>query len=59
LQPDWRLAKRTTLRAVYVTPHHQYPAMVTLKAARRLALLALARAGRMAISEDDYDHEFR
>jgi GntR family transcriptional regulator/MocR family aminotransferase len=53
-----RLAERTTLRAVYVTPHHQYPTTVTLKAARRLALLALARAGRMAIVEDDYDHEF-
>ncbi len=53
-----RLASRTTLRAVYVTPHHQYPTTVTLKAARRLALLALARAGRIAIIEDDYDHEF-
>ena len=29
-----------------------------MKAARRLALLALARAGRIAIIEDDYDHEF-
>lgn len=53
-----RLASRTTLRAVYVTPHHQYPTTVTLKAARRLALLALARTERMAIIEDDYDYEF-
>jgi GntR family transcriptional regulator/MocR family aminotransferase len=53
-----RLASHTTLRAVYVTPHHQYPTTVTLKAARRLGLLALARAVRMAIIEDDYDHEF-
>jgi GntR family transcriptional regulator/MocR family aminotransferase len=53
-----RLASRTPLRAVYVTPHHQYPTTVTLKAARRLALLSLARAQRMAIVEDDYDHEF-
>ena len=53
-----RLAGRTALRAVYVTPHHQYPTTVTLKAARRLALLALARARRIAIVEDDYDHEF-
>ena len=53
-----KLANRTTLRAVYVTPHHQYPTTVTLKAARRLALLALARARRIAIIEDDYDHEF-
>ena len=53
-----RLASRMTLRAVYVTPHHQYPTTVTLKAARRLTLLALARAERIAIIEDDYDHEF-
>jgi GntR family transcriptional regulator/MocR family aminotransferase len=53
-----QLANRTKLRAVYVTPHHQYPTTVTLKAARRLALLALARAERFAIVEDDYDHEF-
>ena len=31
---------------------------MTLKAARRLALLALARARKIAIVEDDYDHEF-
>src|SRR5262249_29017163 len=53
-----RLAKRRAVRAIYVTPHHQYPTTVTLKAARRLALLALARAERFAIIEDDYDHEF-
>jgi GntR family transcriptional regulator/MocR family aminotransferase len=52
-----RLASRVPLRALYVTPHHQYPTTVTLKAARRLALLALARAKRFAIVEDDYDHE--
>jgi GntR family transcriptional regulator / MocR family aminotransferase len=53
-----RIAAATELRAVYVTPHHQYPTTVTLKAARRLALLALARRERFAIVEDDYDHEF-
>ncbi len=52
------LAQRRTLRAVYVTPHHQYPTTATLKAARRLALLSLARAARLAVIEDDYDHEF-
>jgi GntR family transcriptional regulator/MocR family aminotransferase len=53
-----KLAIRTRLRMVYVTPHHQYPTTVTLKAARRLKLLAIARARRIAILEDDYDHEF-
>ncbi len=52
------LKKLARLRAVYVTPHHQYPTTVTLKAARRLALLAFAQAGKIAIIEDDYDHEF-
>jgi GntR family transcriptional regulator/MocR family aminotransferase len=52
------LARRTRVRAVYVTPHHQYPTTVMLKAARRLALLALAKERRIAILEDDYDHEF-
>jgi GntR family transcriptional regulator/MocR family aminotransferase len=53
-----RMTGRVKLRAVYVTPHHQYPTTATLKAARRLTLLALARAERFAILEDDYDHEF-
>ncbi|MGC8517558.1 MAG: PLP-dependent aminotransferase family protein [Steroidobacteraceae bacterium] len=52
------LAERTALRAVYVTPHHQYPTTVTLSAPRRMALLELARRKRFAIIEDDYDHEF-
>ena len=53
-----RLASRTTLRAIYLTPHHQYPTTVTLKAARRVALFSLAQTERIAIIEDDYDHEF-
>ncbi|MDQ3262121.1 MAG: PLP-dependent aminotransferase family protein [Myxococcota bacterium] len=52
------LANRRPLRAVYVTPHHQYPSTRVLSAARRLALLELARRRRFAILEDDYDHEF-
>ncbi|MCA9650697.1 MAG: PLP-dependent aminotransferase family protein [Myxococcales bacterium] len=52
------LARRSELRAVYLTPHHQYPTTVTLSGPRRLALLDVARAHRLAIVEDDYDHEF-
>jgi len=52
------LVQRRPLRAVYVTPHHQYPTTATLSAARRLELLDLARRERFAIIEDDYDHEF-
>lgn len=46
------------LRAVYLTPHHQFPTTVTMSAARRLGLLDLARRHRIAILEDDYDNEF-
>ncbi len=46
------------IRAVYVTPHHQFPTTVTLSAGRRLQLLDLARVHRFAVIEDDYDHEF-
>ena len=47
-----------SIRAIYVTPHHQYPTTVTLSAGRRIALLELARRYRIAIIEDDYDYEF-
>jgi GntR family transcriptional regulator/MocR family aminotransferase len=53
-----RLVQRTPVRAVYVTPHHQYPTTATLTAGRRIALLELARKLRIAIIEDDYDHEY-
>ncbi|MBZ7921470.1 PLP-dependent aminotransferase family protein [Ensifer adhaerens] len=47
------------LRAIYVTPHHQYPTTVTLGAGRRLKLLDIARYRSLTIIEDDYDHEYR
>lgn len=47
------------LKAVYVTPHHQYPTTVTLGAGRRLKLLDVARRRGLTIIEDDYDHEYR
>ena len=52
------LCAKTPVRAIYVTPHHQYPTTAPLTPARRQALLALARTHRFAIVEDDYDHEF-
>jgi GntR family transcriptional regulator/MocR family aminotransferase len=52
------LCERSPIRAVYVTPHHQFPTTATMSAARRMALLELARRKRFAIIEDDYDHEF-
>jgi GntR family transcriptional regulator / MocR family aminotransferase len=52
------LAEKERVRAVYVTPHHQYPTTAVLSPGRRLALLSLCKAKRIAILEDDYDHEF-
>jgi HEAT repeat protein len=52
------LCAKRSVRAVYVTPHHQYPSAVTLASARRLALLELAKRHRVCVIEDDYDHEF-
>ena len=57
IEPIVRLARTGTLRAVYLTPHHQYPTLAVLAAERRLALLELARRHRFAIVEDDYDYE--
>jgi GntR family transcriptional regulator/MocR family aminotransferase len=52
------LVARRPIRAVYVTPHHQFPTNVVMPSDRRRALLALAKAHRFAVIEDDYDHEF-
>ncbi|HEX6276211.1 MAG TPA: PLP-dependent aminotransferase family protein [Polyangiaceae bacterium] len=46
------------IRAVYVTPHHQYPTLAVLSPGRRMELLELAAREGFAIIEDDYDHEF-
>jgi GntR family transcriptional regulator/MocR family aminotransferase len=46
-------------KLVMLTPSHQFPLGMTLPLARRLALLAEARARDLWIVEDDYDCEFR
>lgn len=53
-----KLVQRHRIRAVYVTPHHQFPTTRVMSAGRRLQLLELAREQRLVIFEDDYDHEF-
>lgn len=53
-----QLCRKHRVRAVYVTPHHQYPTTVMMPADRRLRLLALAEQFDFVIVEDDYDHEF-
>jgi GntR family transcriptional regulator/MocR family aminotransferase len=53
-----KICRRKRVRAVYVTPHHQFPTTVLMRPERRLRLLALAEQFGFAIVEDDYDHEF-
>ncbi|WP_421683775.1 PLP-dependent aminotransferase family protein [Stutzerimonas urumqiensis] len=47
------------VRAVYVTPSHQFPLGMPLSLPRRRALLDWARRHRVLIIEDDYDGEYR
>jgi GntR family transcriptional regulator/MocR family aminotransferase len=47
------------VRAVLVTPSHQFPLGHTMSLRRRLALLHWANREDAAIIEDDYDSEFR
>lgn len=53
------IAAEPAARLAYVTPSSQYPLGVTLSMARRMELLAWARAARAWVIEDDYDSEFR
>lgn len=52
-----RAVAANPVRAVYLTPHHQFPTMVPLSPGRRARLLSLAAAHRMIVIEDDYDNE--
>lgn len=53
-----RLCRVHRIRAIFLTPHHQFPTTVALQPDRRLRLLELARQFAFAVIEDDYDHEF-
>ncbi|HEX8385873.1 MAG TPA: PLP-dependent aminotransferase family protein [Rubricoccaceae bacterium] len=53
-----RVPTEDGLRAVFVTPGHQFPTGVTMGLPRRLALLDWARASGALVLEDDYDSEF-
>ena len=52
-------ARGRRMRAVYVTPSHQYPLGMSMSAARRLALLDWAVGQDAWVLEDDYDSEYR
>jgi GntR family transcriptional regulator/MocR family aminotransferase len=53
-----KLCRKTFIKAIYVTPHHQFPTTVSMKIDRRLKLIELSNKFGFAIIEDDYDHEF-
>lgn len=46
------------IKALYTTPHHQYPTTVTMSLQRRLELVQLSNSYDFTIIEDDYDNEF-
>ncbi|RFZ92742.1 PLP-dependent aminotransferase family protein [Mucilaginibacter conchicola] len=52
------LNKPNKIKAIYITPHHQFPTTVTLSLQRRLELIALSNQHGFTIIEDDYDNEF-
>lgn len=52
------LKEYKTIKALYITPHRQYPTTVTLSLARRLKLIELSNQYNITIIEDDYDNEF-
>jgi GntR family transcriptional regulator / MocR family aminotransferase len=56
---DVAVLARSGVRAVLVTPAHQYPLGVVLSPARRHALTEWARATDGFVIEDDYDEQYR
>jgi GntR family transcriptional regulator/MocR family aminotransferase len=52
------LSSDPSLRAVYVTPSHQFPYGMILSAAKRIKLLQWAADTNGIIIEDDYDSDF-
>ncbi|MBB6369947.1 PLP-dependent aminotransferase family protein [Chryseobacterium shigense] len=52
------LTGNKNIKAIYITPHRQYPTTVTLSLARRLELIELSNKHGITIIEDDYDNEF-
>ncbi len=55
---ELHLKKHKKIKAIYTTPHHQFPTTVTLTLQRRMRLIALSNKYGFTIIEDDYDNEF-
>lgn len=52
------LKNNASIKAIYVTPHHQFPTTVTMSLKKRLQLIELSNQYGFTIIEDDYDNEF-
>lgn len=50
---------RYRVKALYVTPRHHYPTMVSLSRARRQQLAGIASRHHLLVIEDDYDADIR
>lgn len=50
--------QKQRVKAIHITPHHQYPTTVTLSLSRRLKLIELSNTYQFTIIEDDYDNEY-
>lgn len=50
--------KKQPIKAIYITPHHQFPTTVSLSLQRRYKLIELSQQYGFSIIEDDYDHDF-
>ncbi|WP_445456415.1 MocR-like pyridoxine biosynthesis transcription factor PdxR [Flavobacterium sp. HNIBRBA15423] len=53
-----QLKQNRKIKAIYTTPHHQFPTTVTMSLQRRLQLITLSNKYGFTIIEDDYDNEF-
>ncbi|MBG9452937.1 GntR family transcriptional regulator [Lysinibacillus sphaericus] len=51
--------RNSKVKAIYVTPSHQFPMGTVMPISRRLELLEWAKEENAYIIEDDYDGEFR
>lgn len=52
------ILKKKKIKAIYITPHHQYPTTRTMSLKRRIELINLSNKYDFTIIEDDYDYDF-
>lgn len=53
-----KVLSKKEIKAIYITPHHQYPTTQTMSLDRRLQLIELSNKYNFTIIEDDFDYDF-